>query len=170
MEKPYHLYTALTKAVDNYNDRHFLNRGFFADVLNYKGESAARQFSAALNTNNYEKTINDNRKKILLNTMDDEARRVFFTEWMRQWGLKPCSLYKPESFGIVALNILVDDAQIEADESFKTAKLALRDETLTSKELKDIIKEATEAMQKQEQIVGMAHARLEEMVKNGEDE
>ena len=54
-------------------------------------------------------------------------------------------------------------APAKADESFRTAKMALRSETLTEDQLKAIIKEATEAMRKQEEIVQMAQKRLEEM-------
>jgi len=161
--KPYSLYAALTKAVDNYNERHHLNRGHLADALGYAGDNAARQLSNALNPNNSEKTISDHRKKLLFHAIDEEARMVFFTEWMRQWGLKPAKISAPTFCSVHEFSVLVDDAQMEADDAFKTAKMALRDETLSEDECKAIIKEATEAMRMQEEIIAKAHARLEKM-------
>jgi len=165
MDKPYNLYTALTKAVDDYNNRHMLNRGHLADVLGFTGDNAAIQLSNALNPNNHTKTLNDEKKYRLLESVDDEARMVFFREWMRQWGLKPAKMSAPTME--VCMSILVDDAQMEADDVFKTAKMALRDETLDEKECLDIIREAEEAMRKQEEIIAMAHKRLE-VIRGGE--
>ena len=162
MNKPFDLYRAICAAVDDYNERHHYSRGHLADELGFVGANAARMFSNAINPQNHDKTLNDEKKRLLLYALDDEARIVFFTEWMRQWGLKPAKMSQPEC-SITEFHIVVDDAQIEADESFRTSKMAMRDGTLTEDELKAIIKEATEAMQKQEEIVAMAHKRLEEM-------
>ena len=90
MEKPYNLYTALTKAVEDYNERKNLDRGHLADALGFKGVNSAIQLSNALNPNNHTKTLNDEKKYRLLESVDDEARMVFFREWMRQWGAEAC--------------------------------------------------------------------------------
>ena len=162
MNKPFDLYRAICAAVDDYNERHHHSRGHLADEVGFVGANAARMFSNAINPQTHDKTLNDEKKRLLLYALDDEARMVFFTEWMRQWGLKPVKMSQPEC-SITEFHIVVDDAQIEADESFRTAKIAMRDGTLTEDKLEAIIKEATEAMQKQEEIVAMAHKRLEEM-------
>lgn len=163
MNKPYPLYTALTKAVDDFNDRHALKRDHLAQELGYRGENAGRQLSNALNPNNTDKSISDHRKSLLLHAMDEEARMTFFAEWMRQWGLRPVSMSAPNVCSIKVFATKVDDAQMEADESFKTSKIALRDGTLTEDELRSIIKEATDAMRLQEEIILMANERLKEM-------
>ena len=81
---------------------------------------------------------------------------------MRQFGLKPVRMTEPVC-SMNAFGLIIDDAQIEADESFKTSKMALRDGTLNEAELEDIIQEATAAMRKQEEIIAMANKRLEEI-------
>ena len=78
MNKPFNLYEALTKAVDDYNTRHKYSRGHLADALGYIGANAAIQFSNALNPLNHDKTLNDERKYRLLHSFDEEARIVFF--------------------------------------------------------------------------------------------
>jgi len=162
MNKPFNMYRAICAAVDDYNERHHYSRGYLADEIGFVGENAARMFSNAINPINHDKSLNDERKEALFHKIDNEARMVFFTEWMRQWELKPVRMTKP-SCSITSFHIVVDDAQMEADDSFKTAKMALRDETLDEDELEAIIKEATEAMRKQEEIIAMANSRLEEM-------
>ena len=165
MEKPYNLYTALTRAVENYNKRHHIDRGHLACAVGFVGENAAIQLSNALNPNNHDKTLNDEKKYRLLESVDDLARLVFFEEWMRQWGLKPAMMSAPTVE--VCMSVLIDDAQMEADDVFKTAKMALRDEAIDEEECKDIIKEATEAMKMYEEIIRKGHVRLEK-IRGGE--
>lgn len=162
MNKPYILYTALTEAVDHYNERNNYTRGHLADAIGFVGKNASIQFSNALNPLNHDKTLNDEKKYTLLHALDHEDRMVFFTNYMKQFGLRPACIMTPD---VVHVNLhqVVDDAQIEADESFKTSKLALRDGTLTKDELKAIIKESSEAEAKQAEIRAIAQARLKEM-------
>lgn len=154
-------YTAMTKAVDDYNNRHNLNRGYFADVLGYKGDNASRQLSAALNPHSDDKTLNDERKEALIEEMDIDARMVFFTAYMKQWGLKPEMIDVPAvSIEDINIHIALDNALIESDDAFKTGKFALRDKTLDEAELRAIIKESEEAARKHDETAMLAKARL----------
>lgn len=162
MNKPFIYYTALTKAVENYNKRHNYKRGHLADLLGFVGPNAANQFSNALNPINHDKILNDEKKYTLLYALDPEDRIVFFTHYMRQFGLKPVPINTPV-VTFTSLHHAADNAMIEGDEAFKTIKLSLRDKTLDRDELKDIIKETTEAEHAHAQTRIMAQARLDEM-------
>lgn len=162
MNKPVLLYTALTKAVDDFNTRHHLCRGHLAAALGYHGENAAIQFSNALNPRNSDKTINDEKKYLLLHALDQKAVKLFFTEWMRQFSLKPVEVGVP-CISIGNLETVIDDAQMESGEAFRVTKMALRDETLTKEELEAIIKENKEASEKHNEVVLLAESRLKAM-------
>ena len=117
----------------------------------FVGANAAQMTSSAINTENHGKKL----KTKINDCSSTRFAMVFFAEWMRQWGLKPAKMSQPE-YSITEFRMVVD-------ESFMAGKMALRSETLSEDQLEAIIKEATEAMQKQEEIVAMAHKRLEEM-------
>lgn len=162
MTKPFIYYTALTRAVDDYNERHDYKRATLADKLGFVGENAAIQFSNALNPLNHGKTLNDERKYTLFHALDQEALTVFFTHYMKQFSLKPV----PVSVPVVTFKSLhhaADNAMIEGDEAFKTIKLSLRDRTLTRDELKAIIKETSEAEEAYAQTRIMAQNRFDSM-------
>jgi|GEM_PF-3192957 len=160
MNKPFIYYTALTKAVDNYNTRNLYTRGKLADDLGFIGENAANQFSNALNPINHDKTLNDEKKYKLMHTLEEEDLVIFFAYYMKQFGLKPISVSTP-CVTYESLHQAADDAMIEGDEAFKTIKLSLRDKTLTSYELRAIVKESTEAEHAYAQTRVMAQNRLD---------
>ena len=162
MNKPTILYTAFTKAVDDFNTRHHLCRGHLAAELGYSGENAAIQFSNALSPKNNDKTINDEKKYLLLHALDDQARMVFFCEWMRQFGLRPMPI-NVTKFSTMDFHEAIDDAEIESSEAFATTKMALKDKTLDEDELEAIIKENLDAAHKRYEIVAMATSRLKKM-------
>jgi len=162
MNKPLILYTALTKAVDNYNDRNRYTRGHLADAIGFIGTNAAIQFSNALNPLNHDKTLNDEKKYKLMHTFEHEDLMVFFTYYMQQFGLRPVAICRPK-VTVVNFSRATDDATIKGNEAFKTTKYALRDETLTREELQSIIKENQEAAQKYQELVDLALGRLERM-------
>ncbi|MFA6691333.1 MAG: hypothetical protein WCR98_05055 [Saccharofermentanales bacterium] len=162
MNKPTILYTAFTKAVDDFNTRHHLCRGHLAAELGYSGENAAIQFSNALSPKNNDKTINDEKKYLLLHALDDQARMVFFREWMLQFGLQP-SVLQVSAVCTSDFHTVIDDAEIEISEAFRVTKMALKDQTLDEEELEAIIKENLDAAHKRHEIVAMATARLKKM-------
>jgi len=162
MNKPHTLYAALTEAVDNYNERNNCTRAQLADAVGYVGKNAAIQFSNALNPLNHSKTLNDEKKYILLHELDDEDRVIFFTQYMRQFNLRPVAIERC-SITFVDMHDMIDDAMMEGDEAFKITKLALRDKTLDEDELRAIVKENTEAAQKYQELADMAQHRLDEV-------
>ncbi len=159
MNKPLILYTALTKAVDNYNERNHYSRSKLADDLGFMGENASIQFSNRLNPLNHSKTLNDERKYILLHKMDLEDQVIFFTHYMKQFGLKPVAINAPE-ITFLSMHEAIDSAQIESAEAFHVSKMALKDGTLTIDELEAIVKEESEAEQAHAELRAMAEQRL----------
>lgn len=159
MNKPTNLYSALCKAVDSFGSRHFVTRGHLADMLGFHGENAAIQLSNALNPNNYDKSLNDEKKELLLHSIDHEARIVFFTEYMRQFGLKP-AVMGVHVLSMAEIGMALDDAEMESSEAFKAGKMAIKYGTLTQKDIEAIIKESSESSRKHDEIVAMAEARL----------
>ena len=162
MDKPYRLYTALTAAVDTYNDTHYLNRGHLADMLGYRGDNAARQFSAALNPSTHEKSLNSTRIHQLLDALDDGSRMVFFEQWMAQWALRPVSMCQAPRLEIEQIHVLMDETQMESSEAWSTAKHALSDSVLTMSEVEDIRKQAVEARAKWDEVVAMCDKRMKD--------
>lgn len=162
MNKPLILYTALTKAVDDYNERHYLTRGHLADAIGFFGENAAIQFSNALNPLNHDKTLNDEKKYKLLHSMDHEAVKVFFAHYMKQFGLMPVEIMTDTSSTLISFHAAVDDVMLESDDVFKTTKMALKDEKLTTDEIHDIIKELDESDAANAKLRAMAKCRMEE--------
>ena len=162
MNKPLILYTAFTKAVDNYNERHHFTRGHLADALGFVGANAANQLSNALNPLNHDKTLNDEKKYKLLHTLERDDVMIFFTHYMKQFGLKPALISTPK-VTYISLHCAADNAMMEADEAFRATKLSLRDKTLTQKELEDIVRENSEAEEAHALTRRLAEKRLEEM-------
>jgi len=162
MNKPLILYTALTKAVDNYNARKLYSRSKLADDLGFLGENAAIQFSNALSPTNHDKTLNDERKCILMHTLEYEDLIVYFTHYMKQFGLRPVSVRRAES-SITQMHQVTDDAMIAGSTAFQTTKRSLRDKTLTSDQLKAIIEESKAAEELYAEVRLLAQARLSMM-------
>ena len=159
MNKPLILYTALTKAVDNYNTRHHYSRSKLADDLGFIGENAAIQLSNALNPMNHDKTLNDEKKCRLLHTLEYEDLLVYFKHYMQQFGLRPVSARRVEA-RLTSMHNAADAALIVDGETFRVIKDALRDKTLTAKELKAIISYNAEAEKIHAEIRHMAEDRL----------
>ena len=159
MNKPLILYTALTKAVDNYNTRHHYSRSKLADDLGFVGENAAIQLSNALNPMNHDKTLNDEKKCRLLHTLEYEDLLVYFNHYMRQFGLRPVSIRRDEAT-VGSIHSVIDEALIVDGEAFKITKDALRDKTLTAKELEEIIVYNRKAAKMHFSMVDIAIKRL----------
>ncbi len=134
MTKDLTFYSAHQAAMTSYCERHFVNRGHFADILGFNGENANIQLSNCLNPNS-DKTLNDKRKELLFHAYDDISKRVFFDVLMRPSGYTTCKIESVEPVELNIFHMLADDAMIEGDEAFKTIKMSLRDKMLDEKEL-----------------------------------
>ncbi len=159
MNKPLILYTALTKAVDNYNERNHFSRSKLADDLGFVGANAAIQLSNALNPLNHDKILNDEKKCRLLHVLKYEDLLIYFKHYMQQFGLRPVSIRRPEA-SMHDIHKSTDAAMIVDGEAFRVTKSALRDKTLTANELQAIIDHNKEAEKLHAEVRHMAEERL----------
>ena len=162
MNKPLAIYTALTKAIDSFNERHDTCRKHLAEAVGYRGENASIQFSNALNPNNDTKFINHEKEEIILHALDHEGVKEYFTRRMKAFGMRPVEMCRPE-MTLISLHEAIDNATIESGEAHKTTKLALKDSTLTPDELRAIVKENSEAQVSHAEVAAMAQKRLNDM-------
>ena len=160
--KPYHIYIALTRAVDNYCERHGIGRGAFALRVGFTGVNAENQLSNHLNPRS-DKNISHEREYMIMCELDDVAREVYFGMRGKEWGIGVSSDTAPAVSVEMSFHVLADDAMIEGDEVFATTKKALKDGCLDKKEVKAIRKEAAEAVTHYQKIVDLAEMKLRGM-------
>jgi hypothetical protein len=161
--KPFHIYQALTRAVDDYCDRHYIGRGAFALRVGFNGPNAENQLSNHLNPRS-QKNISHEREYMIMCELDDMARHVYFKLRGKEWGLDTQTTSKPTTINIdMSFHTLADDAMIEGDEAFSAVKKGLKDGLLTKKELKAIRKESIEAVRHYEKMVELADVKLRGM-------
>jgi len=166
--KPFLLYKAFGEAVDNFNTRHNLKRQYLADEIGYIGKNSSILFSNALNPNSTT-GLSDEKKCSLLHSLDEEARVVFFEEFMRQFGLRPTKLSAPKfDCTIVKFSQMVDLAQMDSDDSWRVSKMALQDGKLEESELEEIIRSTKQSIKRYEEILHLAGVKLSE-VRVGEE-
>lgn len=155
-------YLALTEAVDNFNERHYVTRGYLADIIGFKGENAAIQLSNYLNPNNETKLFNHRQFIQLLRAFDDLARRAYFDAMMKPFGYETCKIVYSDTVdeeSLKSLHTRTDDAMVKGMETFKTVKISLKDKTLDKKELIAIEKEARETKEHFRDIEETARSR-----------
>lgn len=161
MTKPYKIYIALTRAVDDYCLRHDITRGCFALRVGWSGPSAQNQISNHLNPNS-EKPISHAREQRILQELDDRARDMYFSMRKREFELGCTGSVKVSVIlKDIEFHTLADDAMIEADEAFAAIKKGLKNGSLSKKEIKALRKEAVEAASFYQKIVDAADAKLE---------
>ncbi|UFH59819.1 hypothetical protein [Sulfurovum mangrovi] len=164
MNKPTLMYIAITKAVDDYNNRHNYDRGHLADKLGFNGPHASNQFSNCINPNTTDKSLNSYKIDLLLHLLDHEARMIFFREWMRQFALKPVAT---ESYPVTVddLRQAADNVAIEGSESLIVNMHALSDGKVTIDEAKKMRKEASDVERAQGTYIRM----LNDYIDNAEE-
>lgn len=160
--KPYHIYTALTRAVDDYCTRHDIGRGAFALRVGFNGPNAENQLSNHLNPRS-NKNISHEREYMIMCELDDKARELYFSMRAKEWGMD-VSYGKISHIQIkMSFHALADRAMIDGSEAFCSIKEALEDGVLSKKELKRISKEAKEAADCYREIVDAAESKLKEL-------
>ena len=159
IEKPIHIYKALTEAIEAWGRRHNIDpRAHLASVLGYGGETPSILLSNKLNytSGTSAKFVKLSERDIIFQQLDTEDVMYVYNAELAPFGLM--AVEKIDStLDVVCFHEAVDNAMMESDDVFKVSKLALRDETLDKEELQAICKELDEA--------DMANARLREMVK-----
>ena len=153
--KPYHIYIALTRAVDNYCERHDISRGAFAVRVGFRGDNAENQLSNHLNPRSM-KNISHEREYMILQELDDISRELYFSKRGKEWGLSVDS-------GTTLVVSLDTSFHTLADEAFSTTKKALKDGVLIKKEVNAIRKESKEAVDFYQKMVDLAELKLREM-------
>ena len=164
-KKPYHIYTALTRAVDDYCERHGIGRGAFAIRIGFNGENADNQLSNHLNPRSM-KNISHEREDMIMCELDDKAREIYFTMRAKEWGFKVDRVVEQAVSMERSFHVLADEAMIEGDEAFAVTKKALKDLRgggFNKKQLKAIRKESKEASDFYMKMVDLAEEKLRGM-------
>ncbi len=160
--KPYHIYTALTRAVDDYCERHDIGRGAFAIRIGFNGENADNQLSNHLNPRSM-KNISHEREYMIMCELDDKAREIYFRMRAKEWGLNVGRVAEQAVPMEMSFHVLADEAMMEGDEAFAVTKKALKDGVLNKKEVKAIRKESKEAADFYMKMVDLAEEKLRGM-------
>ncbi len=167
MNKPIHIYKAITEAINAWEDRHYINaREHLAPLLGLRGKNAAIQLSNILNYKSYNprspKAMKLSQLVIVLEEIDREDVRHILNAFGDPHGLAVVEK-EPAVHRLFDLHEAADRAMLENDDVFKVTKMALRDETLDEDELEAIIIEINEAEVANADLKAMAKRRLMEM-------
>jgi len=162
-QKPYTTYVALTRAVDDYCERHGITRGAFALRVGFAGENAENQISNLLNPNS-QNNISHAREEMFLRELDAKGRELYFSMRLKAWDM---SLEHQRSNKVcvveVSLSEMADRAMIEGSEAFAEVKKHTFNSALTKKDVLKIRKEAYDAVVYFQEIVDLSEKRMEEM-------
>ena len=164
--KPYHIYMALTHAVDDFKARTGVTTRDFAQRVGFTSETPENELSNHLNPRS-SKNVSHEREYMIMCELDDKAREVYFRMRCKEWHIVANSEAITEVLPheVVCLDTMADNAIIESDEVFACIKKVERDKhgKVTKKAWKKIRKEAREAVRENEKIVDTADLALRGM-------
>lgn len=151
LNKHSYLYKAIDKAINSFGERHNITaRQHFAPLLGLTGENGSVQLGAYLNYTTYNpaapKRLHIDHLAILLDELQED-RKIILDAIAKEFDMVVIP-QKHADTKIHDISTLVDMANIENADVFRTVKEAIADGKITEEERAAILKEIKEAEEK----------------------